>query len=60
MTQRVLTPLSAEVGEGTKQLHRLLKDALDLVDQLRLPPQIGARLQEVIDLAAGCFETGQP
>lgn len=56
MTQRVLLPQSAEVGEGSKQLQRLLDDALDLVDRLKLPPEIGARLQELIDLAATAFE----
>ena len=36
-------------------LHQLLNEALGLVDDLGLPPEIGARLQEVIDLVEGYF-----
>ena len=32
-----------------QHLQSLLKDALDLVDRLRAPAEIGARLQEIID-----------
>lgn len=32
----------------------LLSDALALIDALALPPEIGARLQEVIDAVAEC------
>ena len=37
-----------------EQLLRLLNEALGLVDSLALPLEIGARLQEVIDLAGAC------
>lgn len=40
-----------EAFEGREQLLRLLREALELVDSLAFaPPEIGARLQEVIDL----------
>jgi len=34
-----------------QHLQSLLKDALDLVDRLRAPAEIGARLQEIINRA---------
>lgn len=38
-----------------EDLTRLLSEALRLADQMELPPEIGARLQEVIDLAESCM-----
>ena len=36
--------------ESTAQLQQLLNDALQLADTLGTPMEIGARLQEVIDM----------
>ena len=35
--------------DGVQRLNALLSDSLALVDKLKLPPDIGARLQDVID-----------
>lgn len=40
------------------QLQRLLNEALNLMDAMSLPPEIGARLQEVIDLTETSLESG--
>jgi hypothetical protein len=55
MSQRVFCPQSPNPEEGSHQLQQLLREALELVDNLGLPPEIGARLQEVIDLVDGYF-----
>jgi len=55
MSQRVICPQSPDPEEGGHHLHQLLNEALDLVDNLGLPPEVGARLQEVIDLVEGYF-----
>lgn len=49
MSQRVPHPQSADPQENEQRLRQLLNGALDLADSLALPPEIGARLQEVID-----------
>jgi hypothetical protein len=52
----VLMSLSAKCRElpegcdGKEHLRRLLNEALELADRLTLAPEIGARLQEVIDM----------
>ncbi|HSR00761.1 MAG TPA: hypothetical protein VLM36_12710 [Sphingomicrobium sp.] len=46
---------SPAAGEGKQQLQQLLTEALDLADRLVLPAEIGARIQEVIDLAEHCL-----
>jgi len=54
MSHRVPHPQSADFPEENEQRLRLfLNDALHLADSLELPPEIGARLQEVIDLVEG-------
>jgi hypothetical protein len=58
MSQRVPSPQSLDVAERKQQLHQLLIDALNLVDALALPPEVGARLQEAIDLAERHLDTG--
>ena len=40
------------------QLQRLLNEALNLMDAMSLSPEIGARLQEVIDLIETSLESG--
>ena len=55
MSQRVNCSQSPDPEEGRHQLQRQLNEALELVDELGLPPEIGARLQEVIDLVEGYF-----
>ena len=40
--------------DGKAQLVRLLSEALELADSLALPHEIGARLQETIDLVGSC------
>jgi hypothetical protein len=37
------------------RLGALLRDALDLIDAMSLPPEIGARFQEVIDMTESHF-----
>jgi hypothetical protein len=36
-------------GDGVDRAVALLLTALDLVDSIKAPPEIGARIQEVID-----------
>lgn len=55
MSQRVHCPQSPDAEEGRHHLQQLLNEALGLVDNLGLSPEIGARLQEVIDLVEGYF-----
>jgi hypothetical protein len=50
MSQRVPSPQSSDVAESKQRLRDFLIAALSLVDALALPSEIGARLQEVIDL----------
>ncbi len=45
-------------GEGEQQLRRLLTEALHLADRLVLPPEIGARIQEVLELVDHCLGAG--
>jgi hypothetical protein len=55
MSQRVVNPETPDVAESKQQFRQLLNEALDLADALSLPAEIGARLQEVIDLADNGF-----
>ena len=55
MSQRVNCPQSPDPEEGRHYLQQLLNEALGLVDDLGLSPEIGARLQEVIDLVEEYF-----
>jgi hypothetical protein len=49
MAQYGPRPQSPDSRED-KQLRQLLNQALGLADHLELPPEIGARLQEVVDM----------
>ena len=50
MSQGLAPQQQAEGAEnGVQRLNALLSDSLALLDALELPPEIGARLQEVID-----------
>jgi hypothetical protein len=60
MSQSTVSPLTENVVDGKEQLLRLLNEALGLADTLSLPPEIGARIQEVIDLACGCRDPADP
>jgi hypothetical protein len=51
MSQPTISPKARSVEDGKDQLMRLLNEALNLADELALPPEIGARIQEVIDRA---------
>jgi hypothetical protein len=51
MSQRTARPHQGDISDDKQRFVRLLNDALDLADAVELPPEIGARLQEVIDLA---------
>jgi hypothetical protein len=55
MSQRVPCPQLPDAGEGKQELQRILNDALNLADSLDFPPEIGARIQEVIDLTETCL-----
>ena len=46
--------------ERKLRLVRLLHEALDLADSLGLSPEVGARLQEVIDLTEASSGTDLP
>lgn len=59
MSHRVACPQTPKVGEGQQQFRRLLNEALNLADALALPPEIGARLQEVIDLCDETLDSGE-
>ena len=50
MSQRQSSAQAAAACDGKRHFKRLLKEALDLADALALPLEIGAKLQEVIDL----------
>ena len=61
MSQPTIHAQVEKAGEGKEQLLQLLGDALALADALALPPEIGARIQEVIDLADGrCHPVDPP
>jgi hypothetical protein len=55
MSQRVANPETPDVIESKQQFRQLLNEALNLADALSLPAEIGARLQEVIDLTDNGF-----
>ena len=55
MSQGVPYPEAPDVELSIELFHRRLCEALNLADELTLPPEIGARLQEVIDLTEGCL-----
>ena len=46
--------LQADACVAEEQLKAHLVAALDIADELAIPPEIGARLQEVIDLVEAC------
>jgi hypothetical protein len=50
MSQGANCPRSAGAEDGGRQLQKVLNEALDLADSFDLAPEIGARLQEIIDL----------
>ena len=53
MSQGLAPQQQAEGAEnGVQRLNALLSDSLALADALALPPEIGARLQEVVDAVA--------
>jgi hypothetical protein len=55
MSQRVVSPETPDPIESKQQFRQLLNEALNLADALSLPAEIGARLQEVIDLTDNGF-----
>jgi hypothetical protein len=59
MSQRSVCPQGADIVDGKQRFMGLLNQALDLADALELPPEIGARLQEIIDLAGHQPESGE-
>ena len=52
-------PQAASACDSKQHLRRLLSEALEIVDSLALPPEVGARLQEVIDMTSICTGDGQ-
>lgn len=50
---------AAGVQRDIQRLSRLLADALALVDELRLPLEIGARLQGIVDSVESCLDQSQ-
>lgn len=60
MSQPTIYAQVGKVEEGKEQLLQLLNEALGLADALALPPEIGARIQEVIDLADGDRHSADP
>lgn len=55
MSQSLSTPQPN--CEGAQRFQQLLAEALALADSLEFPPEIGARLQEVIDLSKSVFNS---
>lgn len=60
MSQPTIHAQARKLAEGREQLLQLLNEALGLADALTLPPEIGARIQEVIDLADGSYHSADP
>lgn len=60
MSQPTIHAQVEKVEGGKEQLLQLLNEALALADALALPPEIGARIQEVIDLADGARHSVDP
>lgn len=60
MSQPTIYAQAEKAEEGKEQLLQLLNEALGLADALALPPEIGARIQEVIDLADGHCHSVDP
>lgn len=60
MSQPTISSQMPDIDEGREQLLRLLNEALNLADALTFPPEIGARIQEVIDLTGYCRDPGDP
>lgn len=58
MSRPTPSPQTLDIAQGREQLLRLLDEALSLADALTLPPEIGARIQEVIDLAGSAEDPG--
>jgi hypothetical protein len=54
MSNRESCPEEPDSYADIEELMKLLSEALGLADRMELPPEIGARLQEVIDLAENC------
>lgn len=50
----------AERCQEKEHLRQLLDEAIELVDSLGLAPEIGARLQEVIDMTGKCPVSERP
>jgi hypothetical protein len=55
MAHRETCSEDLDAHAATEEFKRLLNEALELADRMELPPEIGARLQEVIDLAQTCL-----
>ena len=53
MSERLPRSRSSVGAESKQRLHSMLSEALTLADALALPPEVGARLQEVIDMVEG-------
>lgn len=60
MSQPTIHAQAGRAEEGKEQLLQLLNEALGIADALALPPEIGARIQEVIDLAGGYRHSVDP
>ena len=60
MSQPTIHAQAGKIEEGREQLLQLLNEALGVADDLALPPEIGARIQEVIDLADGYCHSVDP
>lgn len=60
MSQRVTCPHASNEHKTKVRLKHLLEEALSIVDALALPAEVGARLQEVIDLAEGSPDRDDP
>jgi hypothetical protein len=60
MSQPTVYAQAGKIEEGREQLLQLLNEALGLADALALPPEIGARIQEVIDIADGYRHSRNP
>jgi len=56
MAEDAMSPDSETHYEGVQQLKAHIGEALQLADSLSLPPEVGARIQEVLDLIDECIQ----
>lgn len=59
MAQHASPPVVEANGAGVLRLRNHLFEALELADSLALPPEVGARIQEILDLIEDRIASGR-